>query len=55
MNGWFLAVIIIYVLGLGMALNNHGEKQTGKYNFWASLFSVCLLLGLIYMAIKTGF
>lgn len=55
MNGWFLAVIIIYVLGLGINLGKHGKKQDGTHNFWASLITIGILLFLIFKAIQTGF
>jgi len=55
MNGWFLAIIIIGVLNLGINLAKHGEKKNEKYNFITSLLGMAIQLTLIYMAIKTGF
>lgn len=55
MNGWFLAVIIIYVLSLGITLGKHGKKQDGTHNFWASLITVGIFIWLMYKAIQTGF
>ena len=55
MNGWFLAVVIIYVLSLGDALAQHGKPREGKHDFWVSLVIVSLMIFLIYQAIDVGF
>lgn len=55
MNGWFLAIIIFNVLGLGIVMQAHGKPKEGKYSFWSSLFSTLLILFLTYMAIAVGF
>lgn len=55
MNGWFLAVIIMGVLSVGINLANHGKPREGNYSFWAALFGMLIQTGLVYMAIKTGF
>ena len=54
MNGWFLAIIIIGVLSVGINLANHGKPREGNYNFWGSLFGMLLQTWLVYMAIKSG-
>lgn len=57
MNGWFITLIVLYAMKLGAHLHKHGQKpeENVKYNFWLALFNVVLYMGLIYMAIKTGF
>lgn len=56
MNIWFLIMIIIQALGVGIHLSRQGEEIKGrKYNFFAQLFASAVSLTLIYMAIKTGF
>ena len=55
MNGWFIAVIIIYVLSLGITLGKHGKPQEGTHNFWVSLITVGIFVFLVYKAILTGF
>lgn len=56
MNGWFLTLILMGVLNIGIVMAKHDEpKENEKYNFFTTFFSVLLQLGLIYMAIKTGF
>lgn len=54
-NGWFLALIILHVLSLGITLAQHGKPREGKYNFFSTLFSCGIILTLMYFAIKTGF
>lgn len=55
MNGWFLTLIILNVLNLGVVLSKHGEPREGKHEFWSSLIGSGLTIALIYMAIYTGF
>ncbi len=55
MNGWFLTILIIYVLSLGTILSQHGKRRDGKHNFWTSLIVTLLLIFVIYKAILTGF
>ena len=55
MNGYFLTLIILQVLGCGMHLAKHGEEHKEKYNFIAKLIATLISLTLIYFAIKTGF
>lgn len=54
MNGWFLAVIILGVLGVGMNLAKDGQPREGNYNFWVALIGTLIQIGLVYMAIKAG-
>ena len=55
MNTYFLAVIFIMVLNLGLVLGKHGEERKGKYNFWIELIVFIYLTYFIYKAIQTGF
>lgn len=56
MNGWFLALIILATLSVGISLSKHGQRRTDeKHNFWASLIGAGIQLFLTYMAITTGF
>ncbi|WP_179123887.1 hypothetical protein [Paraliobacillus ryukyuensis] len=55
MNGWFLAVIALYLLSLGIHLAKHGEPRDDKYNFWSTLVGGLIQITLIYFAIKSGF
>lgn len=55
MNGWFLALIIMAVLGLGIEMAQHGKKKEGKHSFWVALIAVLIQISLTYMAIQTGF
>lgn len=42
-----IILIIIYVLGLGISLAQHGEIKTKKENFWTSLFAVAVVIALL--------
>lgn len=42
------AYIGLTLLGLGFVLAKTGEPKTGKYSFWASVFSTALVLWLLY-------
>ena len=55
MNGYFLTLIIIYVLSLGVSLSEHGKPRTGEHNFFNSLFVGVLMILLTYFAIEKGF
>ena len=55
MNGWFIALIVLYVLELGATMSKHGEPKTGKYNFWSTLITLLILMFVIVKAIQTGF
>lgn len=54
MNGWLIAIIVMYVLSLGVNLGKHGRPREGEYNFWSSLISTAIMITLIYQAIKAG-
>ena len=55
MNGWFLTYLILNFMGVAVVLAKHGEEREEKYNFFISLSAELINLGLLYMAIKTGF
>lgn len=55
MNGYFIAIIVMNVLSLGIYLGKHGEPREGTYNFWIAVISVVITLTLTYFAIKAGF
>jgi uncharacterized membrane protein len=55
MNGWFITMIVLGALSLGMSLSKHGEPKKEKYNFWATLIGVGLQIFIVYMAVLTGF
>jgi hypothetical protein len=40
--------LILWLLGAGIAMAKHGEPKTGKYDFWTTLLSSILALGLLY-------
>lgn len=55
MNGWFIALLVIYILELGIIMGKHGEPRTDKYNFWSSVITIVILMLIIVKAIQTGF
>lgn len=55
MNGWFIALLILNVLGLGINMAKHGEPKKEKYSFWSALIGSGLVIWLAYMAVVTGF
>lgn len=50
MNPYFLTIIILYALDLGIILSKHGESS-GRYNIFISLPVSGIMLWLIYNAI----
>jgi hypothetical protein len=55
MNYYFIALLILISMGLGINLARHGQPKKENYNFFTSLISVIIEVTLIYFAIKTGF
>lgn len=55
MNGWFIAIVVLQVLNIGIHLAKHGENTNSKFNFYSVLVVSLISLFLIYMAIQTGF
>ena len=54
MNGWFIAILFLCMLELGVNMAKHGERREGHHNFGSTLIGQAILISLIYMAIKTG-
>lgn len=55
MNIWFIGYLFLNAMGLGMNLVKHGESKDGEYNFWVSLITTIITVGIVVMAIKGGF
>lgn len=55
MNGYFIALVVLQVLGLGIAMAKHGEPRNEKYSFWTTLVASAISFTLLYFAVKTGF
>lgn len=55
MNIYFIVMVAIYLLKLGIELGKHGQEKTGEYNFWTGLIGTAIGITLVYLAIKTGF
>lgn len=55
MNIYFLIIIIVYALNIGISIAKHGKPQEGKYNFLTTLIGACIGIFITYMAIKIGF
>lgn len=55
MNYWFIALLMIYSVNLGIVLSRNGQPREDNYNFFTSLIVIIIEVVLIYFAIKTGF
>lgn len=55
MNIFFIILIIIYILNVGIALGKHGEEKITRYNFWTTLLGSGIGMTILYFAVKTGF
>ncbi|WP_165769076.1 hypothetical protein [Virgibacillus profundi] len=55
MNIWFLVLIGLFLLSLGITLAKHGEQKREVHNFWVVLISGLIQVWLIYMAVSVGF
>lgn len=55
MNIWFIIIIIIISLQLGMITAKDGEARTGTYSISSALITNVIIITLITMAIRTGF
>lgn len=55
MNYYFIALLILYAMNLGMVLTRNGEPREDKYSFFTSLISCLIVIVLTYLAIQTGF
>jgi hypothetical protein len=45
-----IILLVIQILNLGITLAKNGEPKEGKYNFWARLLAVIILIVLYYYA-----
>lgn len=43
-----IIIIVLQALGLGIALQQHGQPKTGKHNFGTMLVATCINFGLLY-------
>lgn len=55
MNYYFIALLILYAMAIGINMARHGQPRKDKYNFYTSLLSFAINVILLYFAIKTGF
>lgn len=55
MNYYFIGLLILCAMNLGINLTRHGEPREDNYNFISSLIAVLIEIVLVYFAIKTGF
>lgn len=55
MNWYFITLVILNLLGLGIALEQHGTTEVRRNNFFVSLFTTALGVFLTVMAIRQGF
>ena len=42
-----IILIIIYALGLGISLEQHGKPKTGTESFWKSLLATAIIFALL--------
>jgi hypothetical protein len=43
-----ILMIVLWGIGLGVALTQHGEPKTGSYNFFVTLVATALEFGLMW-------
>lgn len=55
MNYYFIALLMMYTMNLGIVLSRNGQPREDKYSFFTSLISCLIVVGLTYLAIETGF
>lgn len=55
MNYYFIGLLILYAVNLGVNLTRNGEPREDEYSFFTSLITVIIETVLVYFAIKTGF
>ena len=48
MNWVGVTLLCLMTLSLGMDLVRHGQKKTGKHNFWSSLLATLIVLTIYY-------
>lgn len=55
MNYYFIGLLMLYAMNLGIVLSRNGKPREDKYSFFTSLISCLIVVGLIYLAIQAGF
>lgn len=55
MNIYFIILMILQCIGLGVDLARHGKERIVKDNFWYTLIAKIIGITLLYFAVKTGF
>lgn len=55
MNYYFIGILILYAMNLGINLTRHGQPREDNYNFITFLIAAIIEVTLIYFAIKKGF
>ena len=55
MNIYFIILIIIHILNIGIELGKNGEEKISKYSFPKALLGSGIGITLLYFAVKTGF
>lgn len=55
MNIYFVAMIMLHVLNIGINLAKHDEIRIEKYNVFTQLLGSAISITLIYLAIRKGF
>ena len=55
MNIYFIILILIYILNIGINIGKHEEERRAKYNMITSLIGSGIGITLLYFAVKTGF
>ena len=55
MNYYFIVILMLFAMNLGINLTRHGQPREDNYNLFTSLIAVIIEIILVYFAIKTGF
>ena len=55
MNYYFIGLLMLYAMNLGINITRNGEPREDKYSFFTSLILCLIVIGLTYLAIQTGF
>ena len=55
MNIYFIILLSLWLLSLGISLAEHGKRKQGKTDFIASFISFAVILFLTVKAIEKGF
>lgn len=54
MNYYFVVIIFLYSMNIGMNLAKNGMPREGNYNFLTATIAAIICITLIYLAIKKG-